>query len=264
MNWKSLTIAAAIFVQSGLLTASNIETFDVGAFDEVVESYLKYGTGKYMIQEEITQINHALQSAYLANLAGAPEEMVIALLLHDVGQIADVNYVGNTDYLHPHHAELGGAWLKYHGFPKKVYTYVRDHAIAKITLCMDVPIYYEQLSEASKISFHFQKEKYEEPEFAHRIQEFRDHPCFQEFQTARMCDDMAKIVGFTHDLTLPSFEEYREMCFRVQKGEGREPRDSHWVQNVRTLYSWMAQDRQSFEELIRSQKEIDFASFFIN
>ena len=76
-------------------------------FDEMKRLYDLYGGNFYMIDEPITQQLHVLQAAYLADFAGAPEEVVIALLLHDIGQLAQEDQVGNLAVLHYAYDDYG-------------------------------------------------------------------------------------------------------------------------------------------------------------
>ena len=54
--------------------------------DEIEQLYATRAQGEYF-GEAITQLEHGLQSAYFAEAGGAAETVIIAALLHDIGQI---------------------------------------------------------------------------------------------------------------------------------------------------------------------------------
>ena len=87
-----------------------------------------------MLNESITQLEHALQAAYIASKAGAPEDVTIGLLLHDVGQIATAEHVGDAEYLHRHHDNIGTKWAIDYGFPEVVAEIIGNHTMMKVIL----------------------------------------------------------------------------------------------------------------------------------
>ena len=107
--------------------------------------------------EVVSQLEHALQCADLAERGGADEELVLACLLHDVGRFAaDPALV--TDRVRPttpardgargHHdvgADLIAPWVS-----ERTAWCVRMHADAKRYLCAIEPDYYARLSAASQ------------------------------------------------------------------------------------------------------------------
>jgi len=60
----------------------------VTTVDEVLELYDRWGGGRY--DEAVAQLDHALQTAALATAAGAPEPLIAAALLHDVGHLLEL------------------------------------------------------------------------------------------------------------------------------------------------------------------------------
>ncbi|MGQ0832808.1 MAG: HD domain-containing protein, partial [Microthrixaceae bacterium] len=58
------------------------------SIDEVLHLYERWGTERY--DEEIRQLEHALQTAALAAADGSDEALVAAALLHDVGHLLDL------------------------------------------------------------------------------------------------------------------------------------------------------------------------------
>lgn len=91
---KKIFLAALLFCSSYIAAADY--------FDDFVALYDKFGNDKYMIEEDITQRAQVLQAAYIAQLAGAPEDIIIGLLFHDIGQLVEQDHVGDTAYLRQH------------------------------------------------------------------------------------------------------------------------------------------------------------------
>src|SRR3954464_5709275 len=56
--------------------------------DELMALYERWGSDHY--DEEVSQLDHALQTAALATQAGAPDALVAAALLHDVGHLLEL------------------------------------------------------------------------------------------------------------------------------------------------------------------------------
>jgi len=223
-------------------------------FREVVEAYKQYGNEKYMIEEEVTQADHVLQAAFIADHAGAPEDVVIGLLLHDIGQICQSEYVGDLHVLHPFHDDIGAKWADEKGFPPFIADLLRNHTLVKILMCENDPKYYHSLSKASKTSYHFQKEKFNSPEYQKRNDQLFSHPRKEDLCSARKCDDMAKIVGFSaakgNPHHLPDFPYYKEMLFRVQSDQGRDGSNPNWRKTIDHMHKKMVEDRSSFESSI--------------
>lgn len=256
MLLSRLSVLLQFFVFS--LPTTSFLFAESSPYEEMVTAYAKYGGERYMIQEEIIQRSHILQAAYLADVAGAPQDIIVALLFHDIGQVADKQYAGNADYLHANHDEIGAQWLLTFGFPSHVCDFVRYHTLAKVALCTIDPEYYSRLSTASKISYQIQRKKFGDK----AVEAFKNHDYAREFMAARRCDDMAKIVGFNtcddggnvsrEDRPLSGFENYAEAIDRVLNGQGGHARNEDWIERVETMYWYMANDRAAFEELIKT------------
>ncbi|NGX57639.1 MAG: hypothetical protein K940chlam3_00532 [Chlamydiae bacterium] len=219
------------------------------AFDDLVTAYEKYGGDKYMICEEIIQTSHVLQAAYIANEAGAPENIVIGLLFHDIGQVAIKENVGNIEVLHRYHDDIGEEWLEERGFPEKVCKLVKFHTLAKVVLCMEDEEYFEHLSLASKESYYYQRDKYLNEPGQLSLDRFNALPYREDILTSRKCDDMAKIAGMDPD----HFIAYKEMIERVIRGKGKPAQNPEWRETVNALHREMCRDRSSFEEMMKNR-----------
>jgi len=193
-------------------------------FEEIKNLYTTYGNNKYMLEECVTQQDHALQSACLAKTSQASDEIVLALLLHDIGQLTNANHIGQTTHLHTSHDEEGFAWLKEHGFSAFVCEFARFHTLAKIILCELNPGYYNTLSKASQESYHLQKAKFLQPEYQSLVHQFLSHPRLEEFLFARRCDDGAKIQD--KNFNFPDFSSYKYLFVDKLKQTDVDPKTS--------------------------------------
>ena len=206
-----------------LLSLSSFAT-NIELFKTIEELYTNYGNAHYMIGEKITQTDHALQAAYLADRCKASEEVILALLVHDIGQITNKALVGNTSSLHLSHDEAGYIWLKKHGFSEFVCDFAKYHTLAKIILCELNPGYFETLSKASQESYHVQKNKFSDPSYQEFIDGFLSHPRLEDFLFARRCDDFAKIEN--KDFTFPDFFFYKNLFTKKVLSSFFDPRES--------------------------------------
>ena len=106
--------------------------------------------------ESVSQAEHALQAAYLAEQSQAPDALVVAALLHDVGHLLD----GQDEDLagrgfDGRHEEAGCAWLATN-FGPEVTEPIRLHVAAKRYLCAVSSSYLDGLSPASRLSLSLQ------------------------------------------------------------------------------------------------------------
>ena len=148
-------------------------------------------------QESISQLEHALQCATLAKLAGASHELIVACLFHDFGHlIHNLGEDAANKGIDDHHEYRGVEYLK-HLFGKDVTEPIRLHVQAKRYLCATKPNYFATLSPASQCSLELQGGVFSSNEAAQFIQQ----PYGEEAAKLRIWDDQAKVVGMkTPDL----------------------------------------------------------------
>ncbi|MCS6945834.1 MAG: HD domain-containing protein [Sutterellaceae bacterium] len=105
--------------------------------------------------EPVTHRAHALQCAWLAARAGAPDTMVVAALLHDIGHLLS-GWPGtpSADGIDDRHEDTG-AWLLSRWFGPEVTEPIRLHVPAKRVLAAE-PAYCRALSEDSQRSLRLQ------------------------------------------------------------------------------------------------------------
>jgi len=138
--------------------------------------------------EPVTQLGHALQSAHLAEQAGAGSALITAALLHDLGHL--LHDFGNTptrqglDDLHQYRCLPFLRAL----FGPRTLEPIRLHVDAKRFLCAREPGYFESLSADSRRSLVLQGGIFDEAQ----AKAFGDLPFAQDAVRVRRWDDAAK------------------------------------------------------------------------
>ena len=170
--------------------------------DYLLEIFAVRGPESYL-GEPVSMADHMEQSAACAIEDNAPDSLVVAALLHDIGHfIGDfpLDALENgTDNLHE---DAGGAILEKF-YPPEVSEPVRLHVAAKRYLCTVDDSYYGRLSEASINSFNLQGGKMS----AEEVAEFEANPHHKAAVRLRYYDDDGKVAG----RTIHKIDWYRPM-----------------------------------------------------
>lgn len=158
--------------------------------------------------EPITQLRHALQSAWLAEEDGAAPALIAAALLHDVGHLADKRFErGQAQEIDRRHEDIGAAWLA-RFLPPAVTEPIRLHVDAKRYLCATDDEYNAGLSEASVRSLRLQGGPFDAAE----ADTFIARPFADDALRIRRWDDLAK----DPERETPSLDHYlahvRALC----------------------------------------------------
>lgn len=153
----------------------------------IVEMFKDKGNSQYG-HEAVTQLEHALQAAWLAEKDGADAELISASLLHDVGHLLhDLPDDAPDQGIDDRHEILGEMWL-IRNFGPAVVEPVKLHVEAKRYLCAAEAGYLETLSEPSVQSLHLQGGPMNPAE----AEAFRSNPHYERAVRLRRWDDLAK------------------------------------------------------------------------
>jgi phosphonate degradation associated HDIG domain protein len=182
--------------------------------DEILGLYESYGGAAYA-GEKVSQLEHMVQAAQLAEAQGFDEEVILAAFLHDIGHISEAAKGDNEmdGFGIKDHEELGAEFLRGKGFSKKIARLVESHVEAKRYLTIKDPDYYAQLSDASKKTLEYQGGPMSEEEAA----AFEQYPLFDLIIRMRKWDEEAKI----ENQPLPDLRHYRQMMLHHLQGGGK-------------------------------------------
>lgn len=169
--------------------------------DEIFGIFREFGSLSY--GEDVSQMEHILQCGHLARKDGAPDALVAAALLHDIGQfLDDAGHAAEQRGVDARHEETGAAFLAPY-FPSAVTEPVRLHVEAKRYLCAAEPGYAGRLSRASTISLSLQGGAHDASEMA----AFLALPGAPDAIRLRGYDDAGKL----HDQAVPDLDSYRPL-----------------------------------------------------
>jgi phosphonate degradation associated HDIG domain protein len=178
--------------------------------DQIERLYAERGGAEYH-GEAVTQLEHALQAADLAEGGGYPPAGIAAALLHDIGHLLhghgeDCAARGVND----DHEDLAVRFLVA-AFGPSVTEPIRLHVAAKRYLCAVEAGYVGRLSEASARSLVLQGG----PMSAGEVEEFEKNPFCRAAIAVRRWDDAAKVPG----LPTPPFAHFRQYLETAARAE---------------------------------------------
>ena len=172
-------------------------------------------------QESVSQLEHALQCADLAEKADETPETVVAALLHDLGHMLSPHRSGevtdevpadalSTDAMPTKddlHQFVALPFLR-SLFPDAVLEPIKLHVDAKRYLCAVDAGYWADLSPASKHSLELQGGTFDEQQVA----AFEALPYYAEAVRLRRYDDLAKVPGHK----TPDLAHFEKMMSQVR------------------------------------------------
>jgi phosphonate degradation associated HDIG domain protein len=172
--------------------------------DTIIHLYKQYGGSEYA-GEKVSQLEHMVQAAELAESGGFDEEVILAAFLHDIGHIAEEATGENEmdEYGIKDHEALGAQYLSENGFSYKISKLVASHVQAKRYLTRKDPDYFNQLSEASRKTLDFQGGVMTGEE----ANAFEKDPLFSEIILMRRWDEQAKV----QNKPMPDLSHFRDM-----------------------------------------------------
>ncbi|MCA9067987.1 MAG: HD domain-containing protein [Planctomycetaceae bacterium] len=178
--------------------------------DEILALFRSRGDSEYG-GEQVTQQEHALQCALLAETEHASPALIVASLLHDIGHLLhDLPQEAPEQGIDDHHETSAAAWLRKR-FPESVTEPVRLHVAAKRYLCAVDAKYRDQLSLPLVTSLRLQGG----PMSPQEVEQFEQNPFAGDAVQLRRWDDEAKIPALATP-PLSHFTSYLEQV--VVKG----------------------------------------------
>jgi 2-amino-1-hydroxyethylphosphonate dioxygenase (glycine-forming) len=175
--------------------------------DEILNLYGEYGAEEY-IGENVSILEHSLQTVELAEKETDDEEVIIAALLHDIGHLSAIRKKIDSmaGFGVMNHEYIGADLLRQFGFSEKIALLVENHVKAKRFLTSRFPEYYRKLTTASKQTLAFQGGRMGEQEAL----DFEDEEYYELYLKLREWDEEAKI----QDYKPGNFEKYSEMILK--------------------------------------------------
>lgn len=162
------------------------------SIDDIETVFARRGHEQYT-GEPVTQLEHALQTAALAEGDGADDVLITACLLHDLGHLlhdlGETPTLRGVDDVHQYAAIPFLRGL----FPERVLGGIQLHVDAKRYLCATRPGYHEALSDDSKRSLVLQGGTFDAAQAAAFIARSGAADAVQ----LRLYDDRAKTAGLS-------------------------------------------------------------------
>lgn len=189
-------------------------TIDRPAWDNSAEQFIDNlfswlsHEGQSRYDEAVTQLEHALQGAALAECETGQNADIAAALLHDVGHLLMKEHWQRKDFLDKDlkHEIVGANWLQQF-FREPVTESICLHVPAKRYLCAVDAQYWSGFSDGSKSSL----VKQGGPMAEREVDEFELTLGYEAAVRLRRIDDRAKVVG----LDVPPLSHYADAVLSV-------------------------------------------------
>ncbi len=169
--------------------------------DFIFDLFATRGAAEYM-GEAVSMKAHMEQTAACAVADGAPDHLVIAALLHDLGHFIGEHPIDALECgIDNSHESVGADFLARY-YPAEVTEPIRLHVAAKRYLCAVDDAYFGRLSPASVQSLEVQGG----PMSAAEVEAFERNPHHRDALRVRRYDDDGKVDG----LAIEPVTAYRE------------------------------------------------------
>jgi len=154
-----------------------------------IETIFTTGIAEQYLGEDVKLVEHMLQCGDLAREAGAPDYLIVASLLHDIGHLLVDDALGAQDSgIDMHHDVVGAKWIE-DRFPATVSEPVRLHVAAKRYLVTTTHDYLSKLSHASVQTLYMQGGPLNQEE----VIDFISREGAEDAVRVRLWDDLAKV-----------------------------------------------------------------------
>jgi gamma-butyrobetaine dioxygenase len=154
-----------------------------------IEKIFAASVGEEYLGEDVKLVEHMLQCGDIAKSVSAPEHLVVAALLHDIGHLlVDDASEAHHSGVDRHHDVVGAKWLE-ERFPATVSEPVRLHVAAKRYLVTTNHDYLSKLSHASVQTLYRQGGPLNQDE----VIEFISREGAEDAVRVRLWDDLAKV-----------------------------------------------------------------------
>ncbi|MEO0332027.1 MAG: HD domain-containing protein [Bacteroidota bacterium] len=182
--------------------------------DEIFAKLLVFGN--QACGKSVTQLEHMVQSAQLAEQEGYDDEIILAAFFHNIGHFLEHEPSERMGELGgQQHDKLGGNYLRQNGFSERMAQLVESHVEAKRYLTFRHPDYYETLSNASKQTLKYQGG----PMTTQEAQAFEQDELFDLKIKMRYWDDEAKVPN----QPIEDLSYYRKICLHYLNQMQRNP-----------------------------------------
>ena len=174
----------------------------------IMQLFRDYGERDY-IGENVTQLDHMIQTAMCAERDGADDQTIVAAFLHAIGHLLGLQQQHDQmdDYGTANHDQIGADYLRQHNFPYKVCKLVENHVLAKRYMITLDPTYYNLLSNASKKTLEYQGGRMSDDE----MYEFDTDPYKQIYIQFRTWEDSSKKMY----AELQPLEKYEKLMRKI-------------------------------------------------
>ena len=159
--------------------------------DKIFYYYENFGNKDY-IGEPVSQIEHMVQAAMLAEEDNCSRDIILAALFHDLGHLIEFDEESKIEKMGDvgvkNHEQVGADYLRDLNIPYPIPELVEGHVSAKRYLTYKYPNYHDKLSDASKQTLIYQGG----PMSKEEADKYEKNELFDTFLKMREYDDKAK------------------------------------------------------------------------